>query len=260
MASTADRHELYEQTVQATGDEVDFVSKTYRKIRGRDALSLREDFCGTAVFSLAWCQSHPKRTAVSVDLDKETLEWGRDRRIIPAGEPGRRVSLQLANVLDGVGGKTDIVCAFNFSYWLFETREALRSYFAIARKKLAPEGMLFLDAYGGYEVPRPDRVERKMKGFRYIWEQKSFNPINNHMECAISFEFPDGSTLPEAFRYAWRLWSLQEIKELLLEAGFSKVHIFWERTDEDGEGTGKFYEPKVAEQEAVWWTYIGAER
>ena len=45
----------------------------------------------------------------------------------------------------------------------------------------------------------------------------------------------------------WRLWSLVEIKELLLEAGFSRVRLYWERTDEDDEGTGKRGRPRVSE-------------
>ena len=41
------RHFLYEQAVQENGREVEFLSTTFKAIRGRDALSFREDFCGT---------------------------------------------------------------------------------------------------------------------------------------------------------------------------------------------------------------------
>ena len=33
---------------------------------------------------------------------------------------------------------------------------------------------------------------------------------------------------------------LRKLKELLLEAGFSKVTVYWEGEDEDGEGNGEF--------------------
>ena len=52
----------------------------------------------------------------------------------------------------------------------------------------------------------------------------------------------------------------QELRELLEEAGFRRVRTLWEKSDEDGEGTGEFYEPKKVGNEASWWTYMIAER
>jgi hypothetical protein len=51
-----------------------------------------------------------------------------------------------------------------------------------------------------------------------------------------------------------------ELRDILLEAGFSKVHFYWEKTDAKGEGTGVFYEPDYVENQEIWWTYIAAER
>ena len=48
MAARADRHQLYERSVQNVEAEIDFVDETYRSLRGRRARLLREDFCGTA--------------------------------------------------------------------------------------------------------------------------------------------------------------------------------------------------------------------
>lgn len=39
-------------------------------------LHFREDFCGTALISAAWCKTDVRRTAISVDIDKEALDWG----------------------------------------------------------------------------------------------------------------------------------------------------------------------------------------
>lgn len=47
MAQTADRHVLYEASVQAVEHEVEFVSDTYHSLRGKRPRVLREDFCGT---------------------------------------------------------------------------------------------------------------------------------------------------------------------------------------------------------------------
>ncbi len=51
MCSNADRHALYELAIQNVEQEYDFVNTTYRKIKGYNAHTLREDFCGTANMS-----------------------------------------------------------------------------------------------------------------------------------------------------------------------------------------------------------------
>lgn len=269
-AATADRHELYELSVQDPPSEVEFITRSYRKLRGRKPLSIREDFCGTAVFSLAWAKSDPRRTAIGVDLDRETLDWGLEQRIRPAGpEVAERVTLRCANVLDPSPPLVDVAVGFNFSYWCFETREDLRRYFEAARAGIIPGGVLYLDAYGGTEVPMPDANEREVidergivnggEPFTYEWEQIDYNPITAHMNCAIHFEFDDGSRLDRAFSYSWRVWTLPELRELLLEAGFTKVRFWSEREDSDGDGLGVYDETDALDNEGVWWVYISAE-
>ena len=44
MAESADRHALYEKSVQSVDIEYKFVSKTFRKLRGRRPRHMREDF------------------------------------------------------------------------------------------------------------------------------------------------------------------------------------------------------------------------
>ena len=61
------------------------------------------------------------------------------------------------------------------------------------------------------------------------------------MLCHIHFSFPDGSKIKKAFTYDWRLWTLPEIRELLLEAGFQRATVYWEGTNEETEeGDGEF--------------------
>ena len=79
------------------------------------------------------------------------------------------------------------------------------------------------------------------------------------MDCAIHFEFEDGSRIDEAFTYSWRIWTLPELAELLLDAGFAKVRFWAEREDDDGEGTGTYQEIQDLDNEGVWWVYISAE-
>ncbi|MEJ2380885.1 MAG: class I SAM-dependent methyltransferase, partial [Gammaproteobacteria bacterium] len=109
--------------------------------------------------------------------------------------------------------------------------------------------------------------EREIDGdiASYVWEQEKFNPVTNETVCHIHFAFADGSRLDRAFTYEWRLWSLPELGELLGEAGFSRVHVFWEEfedTDEDDEylqGTGRYTEVTEVENQESWIAYIFAE-
>ncbi|MGB5339926.1 MAG: class I SAM-dependent methyltransferase, partial [Gammaproteobacteria bacterium] len=94
-----------------------------------------------------------------------------------------------------------------------------------------------------------------------IWEHASYNPIDGRMVCHIHFGFPDGSKLKKAFTYDWRLWSLPELRELLDEAGFSKVTVYWEEVDKkSGEGTGVFSPATVGDADPGWICFLLAEK
>lgn len=267
MAELADRHVLYQKSVQEPETEIEFFDKTYTKLRGKTALIMREDFCGTAYLSTEWCKSHPKRQAIGVDICEDILEWGRQHNLEPAGEAVmERISLVNADVCDVFEPKADITCALNFSFCVFKTRSELRSYFESARKGLKADGLLILDMFGGTECP--DELEEETdiddEPVTYIWEHASFNPITNGIVCHIHYEFDDGSRMDKAFTYNWRLWSIPELTELLQEAGFSKVRVYWEKfvegdDDDELEGTGEYYEAVEVENQESWMIYMVAE-
>jgi SAM-dependent methyltransferase len=261
MAEMADRHELYQQSVQDAETEIDFILETWNALRERPAEVLREDFCGTALAACEWVRRDASHYAVAIDIDSSVLEWGRENNAAMLSiEDQQRLELIEADVLAVDAGVADIVLAMNFSYWLFRTRPELRNYFQKVRQAMADDGIFFLDAYGGYDAPRELEEPRDVDGFTYIWDQARFNPIDSHMTCHIHFEFPDGSRLNEAFSYHWRLWTLPEIKELLLEAGFSQVDIYWEGTAENGEEGDGVYKPQlVGDADAGWVCYIVAQ-
>src|SRR5579871_3756309 len=120
-AERADRHVLYQRSVQDADWEIDFMSGLYKGMRGRAAKRLREDFCGTGLFSCAWVKSAPDREAVGIDLDPEVLAWSRTHNLAKL-RPGalRRLELLQADVMNVKAEPEDIVCAFNFSYWIFK--------------------------------------------------------------------------------------------------------------------------------------------
>ncbi len=257
IASRADRHKLYQKAVQSPEADVEFFSKVFKDLRGRTAKSMREDFCGGGFLSCTWADSKKTRTAHGIDFDEHVLEWGRTHNVAALSDAAqRRVHLQHGNVLDGLGEPVDLTCALNFSYGVFKTRDELRRYFEVAHEKLASDGIFITELYGGFEAIVEVEEERELDGFTYIWEQESFNPINHHTLCHIHFQFPDGSKIRRAFTYDWRLWTVPELRELLIEAGFSGTKVYWERVDEDGDGTGDYVATEEEENQDSWLVYI----
>ena len=262
MAEQSDRHYLYQESVQDTESEIDFVEETWRELRDRPAEVLREDFCGRANSACEWVRRQPFHLAIGVDLDGDVLEWGRANNLAQLDEEQRtRIDLLQEDVVYTAPEPADIVLAMNFSYYLFPTRREMIAYFRNVYEGLVDDGIFFLDAYGGYDAPREIEEERECDGFTYIWEQASFNPIDGMMDCFIHFEFPDGSRMDQAFSYRWRLWTLPELREMLAEAGFSDVTVYWEGTDEEAnEGNGVYEPADVGDADPGWVCYIVAQR
>lgn len=264
LADRADKFALYQRSVQSPGVDIAFFDAEFKKHRGRAPLAVREDFCGTALFSAEWCKSDPRRTALGVDLDGPTLDWGRAHTLAAAPpEAAARVTLAQADVRDTSLPRADLIVAMNFSYCVFKTRDELRGYLAAARQNLVDDGVFALEVYGGTEAVVELTDERELRGgMTYVWEQEKFNPIDHHTLCHISWRFKDGSELRRAFTYDWRLWTLPELGELLREAGFSDVRFYFERVeaeDDDDDymtGTGDFVEHVEIENQEAWLGYV----
>lgn len=264
-ALTADRHELYQLSVQNVEAEIDFIEQEFENIRGVPAKTLREDFCGTGNTSAEWVRRNDTNTAVGLDIDGPTLLWGEEHHVAGLTEDQQsRIRLLDRNVLEpGDAAGCDCVLAMNFSYWLFKTRDELRNYFKTVRESMAPNGVFFLDHYGGSEAMVESEETKKIdagsgRSFTYIWDQHSFNPITNDLLCHIHFKFPDKTRMNKAFTYQWRLWSMVEIRELLSEAGFANVVVYWEDEDEDGEGNGEYEATLEGEADLAFVSYIVA--
>lgn len=261
-AATADRHQLYTAAVQNVEGEIDFIDETYETLRGKKAVKLREDFCGTAQTSAEWVRRRATNEAVGLDLDEATLQWGRDHVLSQlSAEQLERLTLKNRDVRDpGKQGRgMDVVLAMNFSYNALMVRADLLEYFKAVRKSLAPGGLFFMDCYGGYESLMEQEERRQCEGFTYVWEQVRYNPIDATLDTAIHFEFKDGSEMRDAFTYHWRLWSMSELRDLLFEAGFSKATAYWEGDDGDGGGDGEFKPATEGDADASWIAYIVSE-
>jgi hypothetical protein len=262
-AANADRQRLYELAVQSPETEIEFVSRTFRRLRGRRARRLREDFCGSAAFACEWVRSHRDNTALGLDLHAATLRWARRHNVSRLSEDQKgRISLLRRDVLHpgaGTGGM-DAVLAMNFSYWVFKTRARMLRYFREVRFSLGRAGVFFLDHYGGYEAQRVQQERRRCPGFTYVWDQAFFDPISHDIRCHIHFDFKRGPMMKRAFTYDWRLWTLPELREVLAEAGFRRTTVYWEGDDGRGGGNGVFRPRKVGESCATFIAYIVAEK
>ena len=255
-----DKYWYYNKSVQSADVDVQFFRKTYKGLRQKEPKVFREDFCGTFKLSCEWVQLDPSFVAHGVDMDPEPLLYGKDHYIPKLSrDQAERIHIQEGNVLDeGLPG-ADIIAACNFSYFIFKERERLKEYFAQSLKTLKKEGIFILDIFGGSQCYEPNEEETEHDKFSYFWDQDSYDPVTNEAMFYIHFKPKGKKKIKKVFSYDWRLYSIPEVKDLLLEVGFKKVHVYWEGTDEDGEGDGEFTPVHQGEDCESWVAYIVGE-
>ena len=267
--NSLDLHWLYEASVQNVDTDLDFARRVYSKHWKRKPLSVREDFCGTAKLACRWVQRNKKHQAWGIDFHQPTLDWGMKYNLSELlDEQKKRVHLICGDVLDAKTAKVDMALALNFSFCVFKQREMLRNYFKAVKKSLNPEGVFVMDIYGGTEsvMAKNDDVREipgfttpdgmKISDFNYIWEQAKYNPINHHTTCHIHFKVPGFGNINKAFTYDWRLWTLPEIQEILIESGFSKAEVYLHDFDDDGDSDETFRLRKTYENTQGWIAYV----
>lgn len=254
-----DKYSYYINSVQSPETDVRFFKKVYRELRHKEALTLREDFCGTYIVCQEWVKLGNLYKAIGVDLDEEPIEYG--RRLAEKNlKPSQRARLNILkkNVLNPSLPKSDITAALNFSYFLFKERGMLKKYFRNVYKTLKNDGVFILDCFGGSNCYEPNEEETVHKGFSYFWDQDSYDPITNEAQFYIHFKIKGKKKIEKAFSYDWRLWSIPELKEILTEVGFKDIHVYWEGTTKSGEGDGHFKSVDKGEDCESWIAYLAA--
>lgn len=260
-AKTADKYELYQASVQSPDTDVAFLSRVYRSIRKKKALHFREDFCGTALLSSHWIRQSKQHTAEGFDIDPEPVVWGMAHHFDDLGETAQRFTFHLKDVRAPSHVKPDVRVAQNFSYCCFHTRAEMLEYFRAVHADLADDGIFVMDLHGGPEATEEMEEEREIDGFTYVWDQDQFWPGTGEYVCYIHFRFPDGTEMKRAFTYKWRMWYLTELRDILTDAGFSKVTAYFEGTDANGEdGNGIFRKGVRGENCESWIAYLAAEK
>ena len=266
---TPDIHWLYEASVQNVDTDLDFGKRIYSKHWKRKPLTVREDFCGTAKLAVHWVQRNKLHEAWGIDFHQPTLDWGEKFNADELTEEQKqRLHLICGDVLHANTPKVDLAFALNFSFCVFKQREMLRDYFKAVANSLNNEGLFVMDIYGGTEavtekcddvreipgLTTPDGAE--IPDFEYIWDQAKYNPINHHTTCHIHFKVPGFRKIEKAFTYDWRLWTLPELQEILLEAGFAKAEVYLHDFDDNGESDETFRLRKTYENTQGWVAYV----
>ena len=60
---------------------------------------------------------------------------------------------------------------------------------------------------------------------------------------------------------SWAEYRLPEIREILVEAGFSRTAVYWQEwDDEEEEKSGEFKLAETVDADAGWICYISAEK
>lgn len=261
-ARNADKHWLYEYSVQAPDTDSKFFARYFKRYTGRDLRVFREDFCGTFTLSAHFVQLHRENEVLCIDLDGPTLEWGRKQNLAPlTPHQQKRVHIFEDNVMAVQDPKADLIAAMNFSYCIFKQRKDLNEYIQNAFHSLKRGGLMCMDLWGGSETQTLQEEEREQEGFTYIWDQHAFDPLTYECTCKIHFQFDDGSRMKNAFVYDWRLWTPPDLREAFEAAGFQDVHFLWEATDlKTGEGNGVFRRKKKGDADEAWIAYIVGQK
>ncbi len=252
------KYDYYERSVQNAECEVAFMHDEYKRARGHAPFSMREDFCGTGAISCEWVRQDKRCEAWGIDLDPEPIAMGKKRhhsKLKPAEQ--KRMTYLLENVLKVSAPKVDVVCAFNFSYFILKSRKELVKYCKSVRKSLKKDGVFFMDIFGGPESQKLVTDTKKLKGLTYYWECQYWNPMSHDCKFAIHFKDSKGKHL-DVFTYDWRMWTVPELKDILKEAGFKKIVTYWEGDDDEGNGNGEFAPLDDPENCDAWVSYIGA--
>lgn len=241
---------LYESCVQ----NPDLAVKLLRGIHAASPRILAEDFCGTAALSRAWARAIPGARAIAADIDPAPLKRAKaniakGRNAASRLSVAKRVRILRANVLTSVPLaklRADVLFVGNFSIGEIHDRATLVRYLARSRNRLLPGGVFVCDIYAGESAFREGTTQREhilsdATRVKYTWEQRSADPFTARVENALHFRVFKGTELVQdlrdAFVYHWRLWSIPELRDAMLEAGFDRVDVYAQLPDaEDSDG------------------------
>lgn len=196
-----------------------------------------------------------------MDIDRSTLVWGKENNFNSFEGTEKRFKLLCKNVLDieeniAKSDSPDVICAYNFALFFFETRKDLIKYLKIVYNNLKRDGIFIFDVLGGESIQQDGKSTKKLSGdVIYEFSHTGIDPITNFLNIDITFKFKDGSKLKSCFTYKWRIWSITDLREAVEEAGFKRTTVWFPQQDDDDADV--HYEPtSTAEQRDSWNCYV----
>lgn len=259
-----DKYDYYKKSVQTPDVEAEFLTGTFKELRGYFPKKSREDFCGTFAVSCEITKLDPEVKALGVDFDEEPITYGKRTNLSTLSDSQKeRVVIERSDVLEGPLPTSQLAFALNFSYFIFKERSVLKKYFQNVYDSLEGDGVFIMDCFGGSECyeANEEETEHEDEGFSYFWDQANYNPITNDAQFYIHFQRDGESKREKVFSYNWRLWSIPEIRDILSEVGFKTAKVYWEGTEEDSEeGDGIYSQTEQGEDCESWVSYIVASK
>ncbi len=261
--------DLYQLAVQHPLSEAFFLSRAYEELNDfEQARILREDFCGSAAVSLAWVMTDPDRHAIAIDSDAETLNFARQQIDSQPDQIGRNVQLicdDVRRVSPPAVSHAHIIASLNFSTLIFKTEAQILDYFRRCLRHLTPGGIFVMDLFGGPGSKQVGMANRDIELddeqiITYHWEQRSYNPRTQDIDCRIHFTMPDNTVRRDAFVYDWRLWEVPQLLSLMRQAGFAKREVWGEQILPDGQGCGHFQPMDQLPDSQDWVVYLIAQK
>jgi SAM-dependent methyltransferase len=257
MVKQFDKYRAYSEAVQSPDHDVRFLRRVYRELVGAEPIVMREDFCGTFALCCEWAKLGKETRAIGLDIDPEPIEYGKShylQRLSPSVQS--RVKIVTQDVLTPLRARADITCALNFSYFAFHERSILLRYFSSVKRTLHKNGIFIVDIFGGPDYGTVYVDTKRLPNFVYTFEQEYFDPISNRTRFHIHFAPRNARKIKNAFTYDWRMWSIPEVKDLMKEAGFKDVVVYWEGTAKNGRGSGEFHRRSKGESCSIWVGYV----
>lgn len=242
-----DQHDCYELCVQSPRHVAPFL----HALHGGEPTVLREDFSAAAALSRRWIadglRAGTKRRAVAVDLDPDILaRAARENEAAGMSDAIRLIQGDCTQLPVSPADACDIIFVGNFSIGYIHDRAALLRHLRASRDRLAlgnagfGGGILVCDTYSGPSAFKEASITRTHPGrtrelVRYTWEQREADALTAMVTNVLHFQVEiDGEVVarfPDAFTYHWRLWSIPELREALLESGFTSTEVHQDVTD-----------------------------
>jgi hypothetical protein len=244
------RYDLYRACVQDGERMVRFLRAVHGgKGKGQPRV-LRDDFAGPAGLACAWASDSVEHVGIGVDVDAEPLGHAPVR-----GEIAQRVKLVVSDA-EKCSARADVICAMNFAMCELHTRAEAIGYLRGVLGSLESGGVFACDIYGGVNAWVPGALvtfaegpvgpgSKRVGKIEYHWQQKEADCVRGMVENHLHFKLGAAAAKKlgceakwtSAFVYQWRLWSIAELRDLMMEAGFGSVEVYAQMGDAlDGAG------------------------